>query len=234
MIRHLPIVAVAEFGGAGTKLWSYMKLKPDGLESSDLDAMGAWTDASAEACAQSLTGQYERGLNQQQQQTADLNDLRERAERLTRLETEARTRRIDIIFTLGLVVALVGLILFGFQVEQTGIGYSFTLIVSLLVAGGLGASVRVLTPQPRRYARWTPQVFGVVGGLFVGLLYLLPHLIGDHKLVTQGQAVSPQMHIQYLSVVVVAFLAGLGFEVTLSQLLSKAEASGKEITKTSL
>jgi len=34
MTRHLPSVAVAEFGGAGTKLWSYMKLKPDGVESS--------------------------------------------------------------------------------------------------------------------------------------------------------------------------------------------------------
>jgi hypothetical protein len=231
LMRHLPIVSVAEFGGTGTKLWRYMKLKPDGLQDSDLEAMAAWSSTSARDCVQSLSRQREKRLDAQRRESAELSDLRERAGRLEKLEDEGRTRRVDILATLGLVSVLVILILVELEIGKTGGWYSAALLLSLLVAGGLGATVRVLTPDPPRYARWTPQIFGIVGGLFVGLLYMLPHLIGDHHLFTAGEEVSPQMHAQFLSVVVVAFLAGLGFEITLSQLLSKSKASGEEITK---
>jgi hypothetical protein len=210
-----------------------VKLKPDALEETDLDAMVGWNDASASVCVQPLTQQYQRSKARQQAEAATLDELKVKARCLERIEASNNSHRLDILLTLLLFAGMLGLLAMAFETLKTSGVYLVIVLSSLAVSGALGATVRMLTPKPPRYARWTPQVIGLIGGFFVGLLYLLPHLIGDPALITFDRAVTSQMQIQYLSVIVVTFLAGLGFEITLSQLLAKAEANGDRILKDS-
>lgn len=67
-------------------------------------------------------------------------------------------------------------------------------------------------------------------GFVFSLLYLIPQLIqGSGFLIPEETGISRATRVQYISSLIVAFLAGLGFDFAVEQLLNKAKQSGGQI-----
>ena len=67
-------------------------------------------------------------------------------------------------------------------------------------------------------------MLGVAAGLMVGVAYLIPQLIGAHQLLEpNASVVSATDKIQLLSVTLVAFTAGIGFDTIFRRMLQEAE-----------
>ncbi|EGV28616.1 hypothetical protein ThidrDRAFT_3608 [Thiorhodococcus drewsii AZ1] len=229
--RHLPILALESFGGAACKLWRYIKLRPECMAETDLDAMVGWRPASATECVSSLTRQHEQFQARERAEETKRIELQQRLAQLETAKVADRRRLTDITVALLLFLGMFGLIVASFAhglVDKTNVTL---LLGSLSLAGALGAAARMLTPSAPQYARWTPLLLGLFGGFFLGLLYLLPLMVGDNSLISLGTPITNALRFQHLSAVVVSFLAGLGFEITLSQLVSKAESTNKKTLK---
>ena len=108
--------------------------------------------------------------------------------------------------------------------------YSLLTILGLCVAGGMGATIRLLTPGAPTSRKLVAPVLGVTVGLVFSLLYLIPQLIQNSGFLIPTEAgITTATRVQYISSLVVAFLAGLGFDFAIEQLLRKAKQSGEEV-----
>jgi hypothetical protein len=83
----------------------------------------------------------------------------------------------------------------------------------LVTAGATGALVRGLTTATLKLDPRLATLLGGRGGSDVGLAYLIPQLIGAPGVLDQSATVIKATDkIQYLSVALVAFTAGIGFD----------------------
>ena len=74
-------------------------------------------------------------------------------------------------------------------------------------------------------------MLGIAAGLMVGLAYLIPQMIGAPQLLEPtASAVRATDKIQLLSVVIVAFTAGIGFDAIFRRLLQEAEKVEVRVT----
>jgi len=205
--RELPTVSIGHFGGQARRIWEHIASKPGLIEDEDVQAMAAWTSRSAEDCVNSLLGQRKR--------------LKEKlkAERNLRKNLAAGA------FLLGcLIFAILGLTL-------TAPGWLFTTIVisGLCISGGAGATIRLLTPGAPSSRILTSAILGIAAGFLFSLLYLIPHLAGESSFIVQKETIEPATRIQYLSAIVVAFLAGLAFDFSIERLLERARERTTDI-----
>jgi hypothetical protein len=84
-----------------------------------------------------------------------------------------------------------------------------------------------------RAIRWGPAendprlslFFGAVAGFFVGLAYLIPQLFGaPDVLKAAAEGVTPANKIQFLSAVLIAFSAGIGFDAVFDRFKAQAKS----------
>jgi hypothetical protein len=95
---------------------------------------------------------------------------------------------------------------------------------ALISAGAAGALVRGLTTTTITLEPRLACLLGMAAGLVVGVAYLIPQLIGAHELLKPtASIVQATDKIQLLSVVLVAFTAGIGFDIIFRRMLQEAE-----------
>ncbi len=229
LANSLPILAVAEFGGGAKQIWEHLAAEPAYVQADDVRAMATWRDDSARRCVESITAQIARRdeeLGREAQARAQLEAAARELEEVKE-KTGSETRRLwrALLFVLAFLALLIG----GISLTRTGTPYTIVLILGLCSAGGLGATVRMLTPGAPPSRRWIEAVLGVVVGLVLSLLYLIPQLIGDSSFLTPDTEVGGAMKVQYVAAMLVAFMAGLGFDFALDQLLQRSRQRGQEI-----
>ncbi len=104
--------------------------------------------------------------------------------------------------------------------------------LSLVSAGAAGALVRGLTTTTMTLEPRLGSLLGVVAGLVVGLAYLIPQLISAPQLLEpDASTVRATDKIQFLSVVLVAFTAGIGFDTIFRRMLQEVEKVPVSITQ---
>lgn len=125
-------------------------------------------------------------------------------------------------FAAALVVLLAALG-FGLAVDSPG-ALDFSIGVALVSAGATGALVRGLTSTTMKLEPRLACLLGAAAGLVVGLAYLIPQLIGaPGSLDPAVSAIKSTDRIRLLSVALVAFSAGVGFDVIFRRMLQDAE-----------
>jgi hypothetical protein len=204
---EIPTVSISHFGGEAKKIWKHIASKPGLIEEEDVQAMATWTSRSAEECVNSLLRQHKR--------------LKKKISR----EQNLSRNLVAGTFLLGcLIFTILGLSL-------TVLGWLYTAIVmsGLCISGGAGATIRLLTPDAPSSNISTSAILGVAAGFISSLLYLIPHLAGESSFIVQKELIVPATRIQYLSAIVVAFLAGLAFDFFIERLLEKARERTKDI-----
>ncbi len=101
--------------------------------------------------------------------------------------------------------------------------YVLLMFGGLLSAGATGALVRFLLSDPSSRERGPlfSLVMGGLAGLIVGLAYLIPQWIGAPDMLLPKTVLAANK-IQFLSVVLVAVTAGIGFETVFQRLQKQA------------
>jgi hypothetical protein len=121
-------------------------------------------------------------------------------------------------------VALLATLVFGVaQVPPAGI-YTILTFGGLIAAGATGALVRSLLWGSEETHPSRSFFLGAVAGLVVGLAYLIPQWVGAPGVLSAATTeVSATDKIQFVSAVLVAISAGVGFDTVFTRLKKQAE-----------
>lgn len=222
--RGLPTVAVREFGGAAATVWKSLEAKPGLIQDQDVQDMAAWGAKSAERCVASLDRQYRRKAEGDEK----LAEVRDKAAKwdLAQADRKAERRRglVAVVFLVLFLTLFIG----GLVNVAVGWQYVVLSILGLCVAGGMGATVRMLGPGAPESRMLDTPILGIFVGLVFSVLYLLPQLIGDASILNPptetatGKSLGA-MRVQFISAMLVAVLAGFGFDYAFGQLLKRSK-----------
>ncbi len=203
--RGLPLLAIDKFRGSAQILRTELATRINGYPSSQ----------------NSSPSQLVAWLRDQHLKEAErLQRDREREREFARMKSQGRgTAWFAIALTALLATLALGLL--GVDAPRW---FLVTMGGALLSAGATGALVRGLTTTTMTLEPRLAAMLGVAAGLVVGIAYLIPQLIGAPQLLEPGASlVRAQDKIQFLSVALVAFTAGIGFDVIFRRMLQEAE-----------
>jgi hypothetical protein len=231
--RSVPILAIAHFGGEAKKIWQHLASKPAFIQDSDVQAMARWHARSAQECVASLVAQHERRQASIVAEQRALQAIREKAAQWDSQVTEEMAHAERFRWAIGFLLIFILLLIVGLTVNRAGWLYTTIVVLGLCAAGGMGATIRMLTPGAPNTRKSAAPLIGIAVGLVFSLLYLVPQLIGDASFLVPHAAISGATRVQYISSLIVGVLAGLGFDYALEQLLSRARERGQEIVRAS-
>jgi hypothetical protein len=202
LAMHVPLLAVACFGGSARRLWMAIKPGTDLPTQEECNEMGRdeWRSEYAPRFVKILTSQIERGVARE----------------------TARRQRPKWRAVLGqfLVLAVVGILVAG----NGGTLWAALLFGVGPVAGSAGAVTRSLTSQGDADSPQivTTVLFGAVSGLIVSLIYL----IAQFSAAGAADQIKP---IAIIWITVTALGAGFAFDRTLKKLAEgQLKPGGKE------
>ena len=200
--RQLPVLAIDEFDGSARMIWA--KLTSTGYPSSTSqppDQLVAWL---RERCAASGRQRTEA----------------QRKEAVYRRVTSERHRAAWAGAAFALLLAV---LYFGVAQPPSPAIYGYLMFMALVVAGATGALVRAVRWTARETAAATSLLLGAVAGLVVGLAYLVPQFVGAPGVLEAAPAtVGATDKIQFISAMLVAFTAGIGFDTVFDRIRREA------------
>lgn len=121
-------------------------------------------------------------------------------------------------------VALLAAVGFGVARPPAPGNYSFLMFAGLIAAGATGALSRSVMWGAEETAPATSLLLGGFAGFVVGMAYLVPQWVGaPGVLAPSATAVEATDKIQFVSAVLVAISAGVGFDTVFTRLKKQAE-----------
>ena len=124
----------------------------------------------------------------------------------------------------GAFILLLFTVFFGVAQAPTPGLYPFLTFTGLIAAGATGALIRSVIWGAEETAPITSLLLGGVAGFVVGLAYLVPQWVGaPGVLVPSATVVGATDKIQFVSAVLVAISAGVGFDTVFTRLKKQAE-----------
>lgn len=203
--RGLPLLAIDKYRGSAKTLRTELATRIDKYPSSQnstVSQLVAWL------------------RNEHLKEAERLRIGRDREREVSRIMSQ---RRGSAWFFVALVALLVMLCL-GLLGVDTPRWFLVTMVGALVSAGATGALVRGLTTTTMTLEPRLASMLGVAAGVMVGVAYLIPQLIGAPQLLEpNASAVRATDKIQFLSVALVAFTAGIGFDVIFRRMRQEAE-----------
>ncbi|MEA5414231.1 hypothetical protein [Synechococcus sp. BA-132 BA5] len=211
--RGLPLLAIDKYSGSAQTLRTELATKYSGYPSSQ----------------SSSPSQLVNWLRQQQSDDAE----RHRRElKLSREYARMSSRKRGIVWFSFALIALLTTLGIGLTGVDKPDQFVVVIGVALVSAGATGALVRGLTTTSEKLNPSLASLLGMAAGLVVGLAYLIPQLIGAPQLLEpNASVVSATDKIQFLSVALVAFTAGIGFDVIFRRMQKEAEAVAVSVTR---
>jgi hypothetical protein len=202
--RQLPVLAADEFDGAARVIWAKLSSLSNGYPSSTNqppDKQVAWLRTQCAAY------------------NARLTEARRRENFYRRVTSE--TNRAT--WAGATFLLLLGMLYFGVAQPPSPTTYSYLMFATLVVSGATGALIRAVRWTSKETAVTTSLLLGAVAGLVVGLAYLLPQFVGaPGVLEVTSTAVRATDKVQFISAMLVAFTAGIGFDTVFDRLRKEA------------
>lgn len=211
--RGLPLLAIDKYPGSARILRTELATRISGYPSSQSSSppqLVAWL------------------RDQHLKEAERLRQDRDRMREFARM-TSQRHGAVWFAISLMALLATLGLGLLGVDTPRW---FVLTMGGALVSAGATGALVRGLITTTMTLEPRLASLLGVVAGLVVGLAYLIPQLIGAPQLLEpNAAAVRATDKIQLLSVALVAFTAGIGFDTIFRRMLQEAEKVPVGVTR---
>ncbi|HXO26052.1 MAG TPA: hypothetical protein VOA80_01790 [Thermoanaerobaculia bacterium] len=205
LARPLPILAVDKFDGAAGTVRSELAI-------GERDYPSAATHSAAELVAWLKVKLVARAEEQA------LARLREQK------YLQATSQKRKTLCAVGAFAALLCTVFFGVAVVPTPAFYPFLTLTGLIAAGATGALVRSLIWGSEDTPPTRSLFLGGVAGFVVGLAYLVPQWVGaPGVLAPSATTVGATDKIQFVSAVLVAVSAGVGFDTVFTRLKKQAE-----------
>ncbi len=203
--RHLPVLAVEAFGGSAAKIWNHL------AQVSLNQNYPSWATRAPPDLVKQLNEECAAAAARRQ-------EARRKEERYAAITTQ----RHQTVFAAGAFLALLATLILGVLYTSSP-AYPVVMLLGLISAGATGALARTLIWGSEGKDPWTSLLLGGLAGIVVGLAYLIPHLVGAPLTLTPTEAESPIARIEFLSTVLVAISAGIGFDTVFSRLREQAK-----------
>jgi hypothetical protein len=204
---HMPTLALAEFGGAASKVWTTLSAGEDLPSRDEINLMAQpWSDGSASACVKALYAQRQR-----------------------RFLIEGAPSPIFAILAGLLFLAALAIVPWVWGQNALAV---WMLFFAPLLAGGAGAAIRPMVDRLRGAGGITSTVLatvvlGLVAGGIAGVLFVTAQLTADPQLTADAQNIVPYARRSIPFAVGVGFVAGLTSDAVFGKLL------GLEVVRTS-
>jgi hypothetical protein len=204
---RMPILALAEFGGAAAMVWETLSAGEDLPNRSEIDLMAKpWGDEAASACVDALFAQ------------------RQRSQSLDDAVSPIFSIIAGVLFSAALAIV-------PWVWGQNAIAV-WMLFFAPLLAGGAGASVRPMVDRLRGGQSAAPTVLativlGLVAGGIAGVLFVTAQLTADPQLTAHVENIVPYAQRSIPFAVGIGFVAGLTSDAVFGKLL------GLEVVRTS-
>lgn len=204
LARPLPVLAVDRFGGAAEEVWTELARASDDYPSS--------STASPTDLVKWLKRQCVARVEQ-----------RWKAHRREKAHTRVTSQARKSIWAAAAFAALMIAVFFGMaQAPNAGL-YPVLTFAGLIAAGATGALVRSVIWGLEEASPPTSLLLGGVAGFVVGLAYLIPQWVGaPGVLELSATSVTATDKIQFVSAVLVAISAGVGFDTVFTRLKQQA------------
>lgn len=210
---NIPIIAIANFGGAAGKIWQRLSYEEEYKDSSDLRQMAVDGELSASVCVAGLKQRIENKRESAAKSVQDHNQLLAKAHLLDRLLEKRNHPKIVV----ALLVIFMTLVVTGLTIPTTPTVAMWFFIFGLASSSSCGASIRLLWRRELETSVSATIVLGAVAGVFTGLAYLAPQWIGDSTFLELNRTIDPKDRILFITVLLAAFSAGLGFDIVLDK-----------------
>jgi len=202
--RQLPVLATDEFDGSARVIWAKLTSITDGYPSSTShppDKLVAW-----------LLGQC-----------AASGKRRNEAQRKEVVYRRVSSESYRAAWAGAAFVLLLVLLYFGVAQPPPPATFGYLMFTALVVSGATGALIRAVRWTSIETAATTSLLLGAVAGLVVGLAYLLPQFVGAPGVLdVTSAAVRATDKIQFISAMLVAFTAGIGFDTVFDRIRKEA------------
>lgn len=203
--RPLPLLAVDKFEGSAAIIRSELAFGDKDYPSStthSVTEMVAWLMKQCEARAQ----------QQEQARLRESNYLK------------TTSQREKTLWAAGAFLVLLCTVIFGVVQAPDPTLYRFLTRAGLVAAGATGALVRAVIWGAEGTAPATSLLLGGVAGFVVGLAYKIPQWVGaPGALDPLKKVVEAADKIQFVSAVLVAISAGVGFDTVFTRLKKQAD-----------
>jgi len=204
---RMPILALAEFGGAAAKVWDTLSAGEDLPNRDDINVMAQpWGDGSATACVNALYAQYQR--------------------------RRALGGAPPLMFSvLAALLFLAALAIIPWVWGRNAFPV-WMLFLAPLLAGGAGSIIRPMIDRLRGAQEVAPAilatvVLGLVAGGIAGVLFVTAQLTADPQLTDNAEKLVQYAQRSIPFAVGVGFVAGLTSDAVFGKLL------GLEVVRTS-
>ena len=206
--RRLPILAVNTFDGSAATIWKQLA-----QASPDNNNYPSWGTRSV--------GKF---VEQLKKECAAATALRADASRREQALTEIIAQRKKVTHAAGSFILLLASLFFGIVYTPVPAGYPFLMFIGLIAAGATGALVRAVLSGPAESDPRTSLLLGSIAGFVVGLAYLIPQWVGAPGVLTpRVEMILPTDKIQFVSAILVAISAGVGFDTVFTRLQKQAQ-----------
>ncbi|MFL6208025.1 MAG: hypothetical protein ACJ74W_04205 [Pyrinomonadaceae bacterium] len=203
--RPLPVLAIDKFDGSAGVIRTELATKEKGYPSS-----------TTHTITQSVAWLKNQCVARAKQQA----EARQRETKYLK----ATSQREKTFWAGCAFVALLLAIFFGVARVPTPNLYPFLMFIGLVAAGATGALSRSVIWGGEETPPITSLLLGSVAGFVVGMAYLVPQFVGAPKVLEPSTTVVEAANkIQFMSAVLVAISAGIGFDTVFTRLKKQAE-----------
>lgn len=205
LARPLPILAIDKFDGSAGIIRTELATNTRNYPS-------AATHSAAEMVAWLKERCKERAKKQEQLRFQESRYLKSISQRQKNL------------WAGGAFIALLIAVFFGVAQAPAAGFYPFLTFAGLVVAGATGALFRSVRWGSEETTPATSLLLGGFAGFVVGLAYLIPQWVGTPEVLDPSATqVASTGKIQFVSAVLVAISAGVGFDTVFTRLKKQAE-----------
>ena len=202
------MLVVDRFGGAAAKIWNQLAQTGDGSNQQ------SWSTRPASFFVQKLQAQCSSRF-------AMAGQAVRRDEQLTNI----LSKRNQVLHAAAAFALLMGALFLGIDGALPAQTFAVVMFAGLISAGATGALVRVLLGKTLDADPRTSLFLGAVAGFVVGLAYLIPQWVGAPGVLKAGvKEITDKDRIQFVSVLLVAISAGVGFDTVFNRLQKQAES----------
>jgi hypothetical protein len=205
LARPLPVLAIDKFDGSAKRIRTELARGAEDYPSSTTDSIERQVDWLKKKC-------LERAKQ------------RDEARRKEMVYSKVTSQRNKTIWAASAFIALLLAIFFGMARAPSPEIYSFVIFAGLIAGGATGALIRSIIWGAKDTAPLTSLLLGGVAGFVVGVAYLIPQLVGAPGIFDSStETVGATDKIRFMSAVLVALSAGVGFDTVFTRLKNQAE-----------
>jgi hypothetical protein len=208
--RSLPVLAIEQFDGAAGIIWTELATRTanyPSLRTKNPDQLVKWFNDKILAW----------------------KEQRERVRKSDSNYLKIVSQRRKSIWVGLAFMALLITVFFGMAKVPNPNYYTFLTFIGLITAGATGATIRSVISKTEENAPMTSLILGSVAGFIVGLAYLIPQWVGApgvleaSSTIDEIQIVDATDKIQFVSAILVAISAGIGFDTIFRRLKKQAD-----------